>query len=260
MTVDNQDKLSTKEQWDAKWSSRRRRGLSFNYKGPMFRDVHALLVRSLPEKAGMSFLEVGSFPGSYLWYFSSVFGYNVCGIEYIAERAEQARRNLESAGVDGEIIHADFFEYRLEGRPGWDVVFSSGFIEHFEDTRNVVSRHIDLVKPGGFVALVIPNHKGIYGRIMKAVDPEKHAMHNLMTYDDMVASVRSDGRCSIIAGGYCGRLGLWNTCLYETAAAKGPVVHKAVRAPGWLIERIGRILPNSVMLSPNAVLIAQKTA
>jgi SAM-dependent methyltransferase len=62
---------------------------------------------------------------------------------------------------------------------GYDVVYSSGLIEHFDDPRNIVRAHVALVKPGGKALIAIPDYGGIYGRLQRWLDPENLGIHNL---------------------------------------------------------------------------------
>ena len=143
--------------------------------------------------------------------------------------------------------------------PPWDVVASFGVVEHFDDIVPCLDRHIDLVVPGGFIAIVIPNHTGLGGTILRRVDPPRYAMHNLMSWADLRDGLESTGRVEILEGGYQGRLGFWNTDLYRWARRLGRLPYAAIKTPLTLLEHAGRIVPNSAYLSPNIAAIARRT-
>ncbi|MCZ6765724.1 MAG: hypothetical protein O7D32_02200 [bacterium] len=74
----------------------------------------------------------------------------------------------------------------------------------------------------------------------------------------MVVALEKSGEADVVASGYCGRLGFWNTGLYGKMRRKGRLPYIVVRAPLWALERLGRALPNTASLSPNALLVARK--
>ena len=254
------NRLTTLGGWEQRWSDHAVQDIKFNPRLPIFADLHQLFTRVLPRQKAFRFLEIGCFPGSYMWYFNRYFGYQACGLEYVGACCARAKQNLQAAGVEAEIIHADLFDFEAPGKSElWDVVASFGFIEHFDDPSEAIKRHLELVKPGGYLVLVIPNHQGIYGRILKVIDEEKYRMHNRMSYLDIHSALSGFEQAEILEGGYYGRLGFWNCGLYHRVRRAGKVAYGFVRTPLWLIEQVGRLLPNSRTLSPNAAVIVRKS-
>ena len=251
--------LADKKHWIIRWSTSPVKTLPFNPFGRNFRDLHQLFKRRLPGKGEIRFLEIGCYPGRYLWYFSKYFGYHVCGIEYIDRCCEETGKLLDSCGVSGRIIHADIFDYRPEaGEELWDVVASFGLIEHFKDIQAVAARHLDLVKPGGHLVLVVPNHQGIYGKIMQKVSPELYRVHRLLSREQIVEALSSDGRSEIVEAGYYGRLGLGHTGIRERLGETNSCLRFLGRALIFSVENFGRILPRSTVLSPFIAVVARK--
>jgi 2-polyprenyl-3-methyl-5-hydroxy-6-metoxy-1,4-benzoquinol methylase len=147
---------------------------------------HVIYPAHLPRKAGLKFLEVGSAPGTNLVRMKSSFGYEPYGIEYTKSGAKQNREMFASHGIDpNNVIEADFFSDDVATRfkGAFDVVFSSGFIEHFTDMDRVIDRHIDLVADGGILMIDIPNLKGLNYALTKAVNPSILGVHNLSIMD-----------------------------------------------------------------------------
>jgi len=236
------------------------RPVAFNPKRRPFRDLHTLAGRWLPKSDEMTFLEIGCAPGRFMWYFNHTYGYRVSGLEYVEDLCEPTRQRLARSGVEGEVIHGDLFSFAPAGGRQWDVVVSLGFIEHFADVHDVVARHVDLVKPGGYLFMSIPNHAGLNGRVLKCIDPRNHATHNLMTYEDMLAAVTARPAMEVLAGGYCGHLGFWNMGLYSKLAARSRLLCASVRAALSLIEIPARVLPDCKGLSAHAAIVARKSA
>lgn len=253
-------RLSTEEYWARMWAKFTTRSLAFNPNKRPFRDQHALASRWLPESEDMTCLEVGCFPGRLMWYFNHYYGYQVSGLEYVARLCGPTRDMLARSGVEAEVFQEDFFSFAPADGRQWDVVASFGFIEHFSDTHDVIRRHVALVKPGGYLFISIPNHAGILGRILKAIDPKNYATHNRMTYEDMRHGVEAQGSMEVLDGGYCGHLGFWNLGLYSRLVSRSWLLWTGVRAALSLIECPARLLPDSMSISANAAIVARKTA
>lgn len=250
--------LATKDHWAQRWSSQDPH-IEFDPEKPLFRDIHKLFQKHLPKGPNVRCLEVGCYPGTYLWYFHKYFGHHVSGLEYVGECAAQCQELMQKKNIDAEIIHGDLFSYSVPEDKLWDVVTSFGFIEHFDDVVPSIQCHLNLLKPGGLLAIVIPNHSGLNGKIMKAVDHEKYKIHNHMDYAAMANAVKKTGQAEIIEGGYYGHIGFWNTALYSKVRKKGKFPYYAVRAPLYVIEAAGQyIMPNTQFFSPNAAIIAKK--
>lgn len=254
----DQNKLSSQQHWEDRWAGMEKLTLEFDPRRTSFREIDDLLSRNLPRNPKLRFLEVGCYPGSYLWYFNKRFGYQVSGLEYVEACCDKARDLLSRAGVNGEIIHEDLFSYSAPEESLWDIVGSFGFVEHFEDTRNVIQKHLALLKPGGFLVITVPNHHGSNGQILKRVSREKYGIHNRMSYADLLMGIEGCEGVKVLEGGYLGRLGFWNTGLYASASTYGRPAYLAIRSVFWTLEKMGRILPNSAQFSPDIAIIAQK--
>lgn len=256
----SQNKLSTQEHWSNRWSGQEHTPrIKFNPQKPSFRDLHHLFIKTLPQDSSFKFLEVGCYPGRYLWYFGHYFDYQVSGLEYVEWCCEDTRRYLQDADVEGEVIHGDLFTYQPGSEEArWDVVASFGLIEHFKNTVEVIQKHLNLLKPGGYLVLVIPNHQGLYGHMMKMVSYEEYKTHNRMDYEDIRETLNQIGQVVILKGGYYGHIGFWNFSLYQHVKTAGKLPYLLVRSPLWMVEHLGRFLPNSSHLSPTIAIIAQK--
>jgi 2-polyprenyl-3-methyl-5-hydroxy-6-metoxy-1,4-benzoquinol methylase len=250
------NRLTRQENWKEIWGDSDVM-LTFDPRLPFFSDIHRMLKRHLPYDPSLRALEVGCYPGTYMAYFHHHFGYWAGGIEYVESCVQKCRKNMESLGIAADVRHADLFEMK----PGeqWDVVFSVGFIEHFTNIDDVVKRHLDLVTPGGYLVLIIPNHSGLNGRILRWIDKDKYDLHNHMDYKDMKTAVEAARTASIIEGGYYGRLGFWNIDLYPWLQKKGKAVYFLGRVVFYSLERIAKfIVPETKFLSPNCALVARK--
>jgi len=124
----------------------------------------AFIEKHIPKEEGLSIVEVGSAPGDNMVSFKHKYNCVPYGIEYSKSGAEMNKRVFEKNGIPADhVIEADFFdeEFQDKYRNYFDIVYSSGFIEHFSDPKDVVKKHINILKPGGTLIVSIPNFRYI---------------------------------------------------------------------------------------------------
>jgi SAM-dependent methyltransferase len=76
---------------------------------------------------------------------------------------------------DAELFKADFFQTVPVRK--YDLVFSGGFVEHFDDHELVVKKHAEWAKPGGLVVIIVPNLTHIHRVLCGWFDPEVLRVH-----------------------------------------------------------------------------------
>lgn len=127
--------------------------------------------------APKSIIEVGAFPGRYLAYISSKYGLEATGLDFNPQ-VDKFTRSMHAMSVRNfKYVNEDFLSYIPERR--FDLVFSNGFVEHFENFDFVLDKHFELLNPGGAMMIMIPNKRylrAIYGNL---VDKENQRVHNL---------------------------------------------------------------------------------
>ncbi|MEL7369134.1 MAG: class I SAM-dependent methyltransferase [Myxococcota bacterium] len=137
----------------------------------------------MPRGGDKRVIEIGSAPGTHLVRLHQAFGLSPYGLEYSPNGAALNREMFERNGIPpAQVIEADFFSSPfLEAHEAtFDAVVSRGFIEHFDDVADVVDRHVRLLKPGGTLAILIPNFGGwLNQRLCSFFCPEQLPMHNL---------------------------------------------------------------------------------
>lgn len=222
-----------------------------------FRQQAALLQRAMSDRRYGSVVEIGAYPGHVLHWLCRTIGLRGTAIEYVPSQV----RSLARAFPSVEVLEGDFLSPATFA-PGrtWDVVFSYGLVEHWSDLRVPIARHAEMTAPGGTCIVGIPLHDGLYGRIMRGLDPALHAQHGCYSVAALrVAFVEAAGpgwtieTCRAIEG-----MGFWNCGLSEWVGRRGPAArafgHKALGAWHRTVTR----LPVPPALRPNAILVARR--
>jgi SAM-dependent methyltransferase len=129
-------------------------------------------------KPGMQVLEIGCAPGKTLSWVAKDLQANVAGLDYSKRGIQLSRQLFRILDIDSDLRCEDVFATTFS--PGsFDIVYSTGVIEHFEDPREIVRCHVMLLKPGGKALIMVPHYGGLYGRIQRRFDPENLSLHNL---------------------------------------------------------------------------------
>lgn len=128
---------------------------------------------------GNRFIELGGFPGCY-----SIFAKKYMNMEptlldnYINKQFLNKLlkfNQLKSGDID--VLKKDIFKYKPTRK--YDMVFSFGLIEHFENLDEIIGKHISFLSSGGYAVIGVPNFLGLNGLFQKIFDPENLSIHNL---------------------------------------------------------------------------------
>ena len=158
-----------------------------------------LLRARLPVKNGRRFLEVGCAGGKWLIYFHKTFGHSVTGCDYSETGCAMARRNLESAGINGTVLQQDFLT--LKGN--YDVIYSHGLIEHFNDSKSVLEKFASLLNPShGTLISLVPNLTGLSGLYHRLLKPETFETHRVITLEELRSWYEEIGLKKIEVGAF----------------------------------------------------------
>jgi SAM-dependent methyltransferase len=156
--------------WESAWST----VTPVLYPGPVFQFAD-LAESYLPKTKGLRLIELGAMPGNHLVYFNKEFGYRVCALDYVADMGVLRETFAINDVSDFEIINCNLFDFSPSEK--FDIVFSSGLIEHFEDSQAIWNKHNQLLKPGGFLFIGLPNTKYLHWILMKLFCPSILAVH-----------------------------------------------------------------------------------
>lgn len=131
---------------------------------PSYQLWNVILPKFLRREDGAKALEVGSAPGFNLIRLHQTFGFDPFGVEYSPPGVELNREIFKLNGIAPQnVIQADFLSapFQERYRNQFDLVMSFGFIEHFSDVEEVISKHVHVLSSGGHLVVTIPNLRGV---------------------------------------------------------------------------------------------------
>jgi len=165
-----------KEYWDKHWQ-----GASFNI---VFKDhpVRQWIEKNISFTKNNSCLEIGCYPGKFLAVFGER-GYTLNGIDLFNGTESLLPNWLKKRGYKiGSFYKSNFLHFKNDNL--YDLVCSFGFIEHFEDWRSVLRKHIEFTKIGGKIMVEVPNLKSpLYYFLYRLLEPDVLKNHVLGIID-----------------------------------------------------------------------------
>jgi 2-polyprenyl-3-methyl-5-hydroxy-6-metoxy-1,4-benzoquinol methylase len=177
------NRLTEKDHWENRWERIKLPAeIRWDTANPLAKEILKVFDTYLPHRAGLSILEIGGAPGNFLAYFAKHFGYSAFALDYSDIGCEKMRESFDMMKLDITIYNRDIFS-DLSDLPHFDIVFSTGFIEHFSNLESVVGKHVELLKQGGILVLGMPNFRGITQFVLKRLTPQLLSMHNLEAMD-----------------------------------------------------------------------------
>ncbi len=168
----NNNRLTTQEYWQHESEA-----TDFQ-KHEVGHSLNLFIEKYIPKTITGSVLEIGSYPGPFLCTFGDL-GYTLNGIDFNIDNDFGLPNWLFKQGYKVEdFFVCDFYNYSAEKK--FDVVCSFGFIEHFVNYEEVIVRHADYVKKGGYLMITTPNFRGfVQKKLHEIFDKKNLAIHNL---------------------------------------------------------------------------------
>jgi SAM-dependent methyltransferase len=175
-------RLTDESFWDDYWSSVRLPIEIKKSNSLLVAEITDVVDRFLRPGRPLSVLEVGGAPGQYAAYVHRL-GHPITVLDSSPVGCAKARKNFELLGMTATVVQGDFFDPPHD-LPLFDVVYSLGLIEHFEDVTAAVSAHAALLAPGGTMLLGAPNLYGINGWLLGRLSPSFLGRHQVeATYE-----------------------------------------------------------------------------
>lgn len=170
--MSSQTEKTSKQFWERFWQKvRLPERVNYSFKND--RLVGETLKAHIPNGAlNKTMAEIGCAPGKWLVFFYEKLSYIVTGYEYLEIAAKKTEENLLLNNVPHDkfnIIVQDFT--RLKGFQKQDVIFSTGFIEHFDDYENILEKQLDMLNNDGYLIIGVPSFRYVNYLIQKMIDP-----------------------------------------------------------------------------------------
>jgi len=235
--------LTDRSFWKEYWS---------NYQYTAIPD-HVFFERHIPKMpAGSTAVEIGGFPGTMSIFFHKKYGFDVSLLDYYIDPV--IVNNLEKHnGLLPNTIHCieqDFFSYNSDLK--YNLVFSIGFIEHFEDTADVIKRHIDLLSNNGSLLIVLPNFRGLNGWIQKHFDRPNYDAHNINSMKiELLKDIMGQMPVKNVYIDYIGKPSLW---LEPKATRSNKIKRMIVKLASYFVKLFpikGKFLSPYIIVSAN---------
>lgn len=256
------DKLSTKNYWDSTYGSRGRLK-PVSVEGYKNRCTKMILSKKLPLIASAnSILEVGGGGSAWLAYLANKYPHKqFTSLDF----SETGNALLRAYAADNSLynlkaVEGDFFSNYLDGIK-FDLVYSHGVVEHFQDLSGVLSAHGRFLSERGEMLTIIPNMAGILGFLTEKMNKEVydiHVPHDLASFE----KGHKEAGLNIIESGYLcsNNFGVLSSCIKKNTGFMYSFYKQLTRITKlvWLFEDKVFELPISKLFSPYIYAVSEK--
>jgi SAM-dependent methyltransferase len=126
-----------------------------------------------------SILEIGAYPGRYISYIASKYDLKPTALDFNTNTKVISDAFELMSIKNYNIIETDLFDFDLTNADKYDLVYSLGFIEHFENIEEVLQRHCDLIVSDGSILVMVPNKLYFRKWFDYIFDYDNFKIHNL---------------------------------------------------------------------------------
>lgn len=246
--------LTDRTFWTRYWESKPDLAIPVDRNYLFHQQLEEIIRRDKPGNA----IELGGFPGYYTIFLKKYFAVDTTLFDYFVHpgilNSVLAKNGLTQQDI--HVIEADLFSYTPEKK--YDLVLSCGLIEHFEDTKDIIARHLNFLNPGGTLFITLPNFRSVNGWVQKNFDKENYLKHNIKCMDpELLSGILKDLDLQVIKAGYFGRYSVW----LENKKEKSALTRAFIKTI-WFAGKVAtKLIPvESKSLSPYIVLEAKKRA
>ena len=247
-----ENQLTDRTFWTNYWESKPDLAISID-KNYLF---HQQLEQIIKKNNIQTAIELGGFPGYYSIFLRKYLDVKTTLFDYFIH-PEILKKVLTKNGLNEDditVIEADLFQYKPIEK--YDLVLSCGLIEHFKDTKDIIERHLEFLKPEGTLFITLPNFRGVNGWVQKTFDRDNYLKHNIDCMDpEYLKKIMEDIGLEVVRASYLGKYSVW----LENKDQKS-MLTKAFIKSIWFIGKVATtIIPfESKVLSPYIILEAKK--
>ena len=246
--------LTEKKYWGNQYAMRNRQ-LPLNVSG--FRNyiklliLNKLLETNIENKRG---LEIGAGDSAWLPYLAKNFpSAQFVGLDYTEKGCDLLSERAHLSGVNIDVVYEDMYIESSKIHGTFDVVFSYGVVEHFDNLSHALSAKKRYLNHDGVMFTIIPNLAGVLGLLVRIWNNEvykKHVPHDL---DSFLIGHQQAG-LDVVACGYLGssNFGVLTGCFPERRGLAWQISRAlaVISVLIWSVEkRIGNI-PSTELFSP----------
>jgi SAM-dependent methyltransferase len=159
---------------------------------------------------GGDVFEFGFVPGQGLLKFCQRYGLIPHGADFRGVETRIAGSLIRRVFPTARFYECDLEKDDLSFLEKYDVVLSSGFLEHFSDIDSMLQKHVSILRPNGLLILNTPNLSPLRAFLWRAFDPKLLAAHNpRATNKNRVAGCLRRHGCEVMEYGFFGRPHFW---------------------------------------------------
>ena len=168
MTIDNRH--ATAEPWDNYWETKKRM-IDIDKITDFFVNLYfesgKFFIDYINKNQKKKFIELGCGGGTFLQYFYKKYeNLEIFGIDISSKGVKATLKRLNGGIPSKNIICDDILKKQIQQI--YDISFSFGLIEHFDDPSVALKKHVDILKKDGIMICVIPNLVGLHNKILKS--------------------------------------------------------------------------------------------
>jgi 2-polyprenyl-3-methyl-5-hydroxy-6-metoxy-1,4-benzoquinol methylase len=198
--------LTNSKYWEEVWSEQSRQSGLMAQLRKVSTWKYDRIIRKLLDYAPHSnadVLELGCAPGTMLQRIHRLRPQlQLSGVDYAEIGCQTTAAVLKSMGLPPHVYHGDVRTVELPQQ--YDLVVSFGLIEHFDDPAEILRSHARFCRPGGTVAVTLPNFTSPVVRYFsERFCPDNLAIHNLSTMNlkTLHAALVAAGLTNVQCGG-----------------------------------------------------------
>ena len=246
-----ENQLTDRTFWTRYWESKPDLAIQID-KNYLF---HQQLEKIIKKNKTQTAIELGGFPGYYSIFLTKYLGIRTTLFDYFIH-TDILKRVLYTNGLkedDITVIENDLFKYHPEKK--YDLVLSCGLIEHFKDTKDIIERHLQFLKPGGILFITLPNFKSVNGWVQKKFNHENYLKHNIDCMDtEYLRKILKELGLTALQASYYGKYSVW----LENKDQKSALTRAFIRTL-WYIGKVAtKWVPlESKYLAPYIILEAK---
>jgi SAM-dependent methyltransferase len=211
--------LTSESFWDKSWVSKK--GAQSNRLIMSFWETRQMVKKILAQlPASPHSIELGCAPGSNIMLYHTLAKDMVMdGIDISEVGLKAADELMREHKIKGS-LHKDDIRSPSEGlKEKYDLVFSHGLIEHFDDYAGILKEHYKFAKPGGLIFIPVPNYAHpLIKSFLQSFSKKTLETHNLDVMQlQSLRAAASDPSVEIV----------------EVGSYGGPLIPHCNPDPGW---------------------------